>query len=496
MREVSLGEMLAAREKRAARQQKMLAEFDRPLISFAMNIAGPVKDSPLIRRSFSYGLTELEQALRGAGLRPVRRLFRRAVTGPEALFVVRGEAKELKRLCLQVEEAKPLGRLFDLDVLDEKGVKMDRADFGKEERGCIVCGAVGRGCASRRLHSLAELQEAQEHLMREHFDELDGDQIAARASEALRQEVMTTPKPGLVDQNNTGSHRDMDLGTFTRSIAVLHPFWKRFFLIGRETAGLSPAETFRELKPAGVEAETAMRQATGGVNTHKGAIFTLGVICGALGRIWPIACEHPAWDECPVQKERPAQEEKPVRTWEQPTSWEQMAAEHINRLLTECREMVRDAAAIDFEILRALKEKATENPAVAAAVTPLSHGETTYLRFGLTGARGEAAAGFPALTETALPILREGLAKGKSLNDAAAVALIHLIARGEDTNLITRGGREGAAWATEAARYLIRQNPFPSIETIVALDRAFCDLNLSPGGCADLLALALFLREF
>ena len=476
MREVRLSEMLAAREKRAARQQKMQEECKLPLISFTMNIAGPVKDSPLIRRSFSYGLTELERALRGAGLRPVCRLLRRAVTGPEALFAVRGEAKELKRLCLQVEEEKPLGRLFDLDVLDEKGVKLDRADFGKEERGCIVCGAVGRGCASRRLHSLAELQEAQERLMREHFNELDGEQIAARASAALRQEVMTTPKPGLVDQNNTGSHRDMDLGTFTRSIAALHPFWKRFFLIGRETAGLSPAETFRELKPAGVEAEAAMRQATGGVNTHKGAIFTLGAICGALGRLWPVACAHPVWDE-------------------QTSGRERMAGERINRLLAECQAMVREAAAMDFEALRALEGKAAANPAVAAAAAPLSHGETAYLRFGLTGARGEAAAGFPSLTETALPVLREGLAKGFSLNDAAAVALVHLIARGEDTNLIARGGREGATWAVEAARYLIRRNPYPGPEGIGILDRAFRDQNLSPGGCADLLALALFLQE-
>ena len=94
-----------------------------------------------------------------------------------------------------------------------------------------------------------------------------------------------TPKPGLIDLLNSGSHRDMDMYSFLASAASLYPYFAECVKIGRETADRPAPETFAALRCPGKLAEAGMLRATGGVNTHKGAIFTLGVICGALGRL-------------------------------------------------------------------------------------------------------------------------------------------------------------------------------------------------------------------
>ena len=119
-------------------------------------------------------------------------------------------------------------------------------------------------------------------------------------------------------------------------------------------------------------------------------------------------------------------------------------------------------------------------------------GQRLYLQKGLQGIRGEVAQGFPSVANISLPALEEGLARGFSLNRAAACALIQLIAQVEDSNLYHRGGEEGAAFAKDAAKAL---GKFPEKAQIEALDDAFIDRNLSPGGCADLLAVTLFLHK-
>ena len=285
-REVALMEVLEAREARVRQQNIFLEQHGAPVVSFTLNIAGPVKDSPLIRRAFYWGQDQLEAGLRASSLPVLSRNLMLLPTGCTALYAVGGTATEIKTLCTSIEDSSPLGRLFDMDVLDAGGRKLDRAEVSGGPRNCIVCGAPGKGCSSRRVHTVEELQGATRRIMEEHFAAADREQISALVAQALLDEVCTTPKPGLVDRANNGSHRDMDIFTFTASAAALTPYWGRCFQTGRETAALPPAETFSLLKRAGQGAERAMFAATGGVNTHKGAIFTLGLICGAVGRLW------------------------------------------------------------------------------------------------------------------------------------------------------------------------------------------------------------------
>ena len=449
-REVTLTEILAAREDRVARQAELLAAFGAPLISFSMNIAGPVKDTALIRRAFFAGCTMLEAELERAELPALCRREKLAPTGCEAYYAVPGDPLAVKRICTAVEDQTPLGRLFDMDVIGPDGQKLDRTAVGGGERSCIVCGAPGRGCASRRAHTIPELQGATRRIMSGHFAAADRKAVADLASRALWDEVCTTPKPGLVDRANSGSHRDMDIHTFRASIEALAPYWERCAAIGQSTAEEAAEETFRQLREAGLEAEKTMLTATEGVNTHKGAIFTLGTVCGAVGRLW--------------RPESPCRDPK--------------------RIAEECAAMTGAAVASDWA---AIEEIPAEK---------LTAGQKLYLHYGFPGIRGEVAAGLPGVMENALPAFRDGLKKGRSRNDAGSVALLHLIARDTDTNMMARGGVELAKEAAEKTAELLRQKPLPEIEKIETLDDWFIRENLSPGGCADLLSVTYFLHDW
>ncbi len=424
--EVTLQQMLEAREARAFRQLQLNREYQRPLISFSMNIPGPVKNSPLIARGFRSGCEKLEAVL------PILRQEKaEAVTGCEAIYVVDMTAQEAKAITTKIEDIHPLGRLFDMDVLDESLNKLDRDVVGGGDRNCIVCGAPGRGCASRRVHSVAELQKAVHKILLSHF-------VAETAVRSLLQEVHTTPKPGLVDENNTGSHKDMDIHTFTASAHALEPYFRQCAAAGMDSAELNPKETFAILRKLGIQAEKDMFAATNGVNTHKGAIFTMGVLCGAVGRLG--------------------------KTWSEEDLFAQAAA------------MVRQDMELDFQ-------KLTGN----------TSGERLYASRGIRGIRGEVAGGLPSVSGIGLPRYRKYLQQGFSSNDAGAMTLLHLVTWVEDTCLIHRGGLEGAKEAVQKTAALLGGDV--SLAQIEELDDWFIQRNLSPGGCADLLAVTYFIHS-
>ena len=434
--EVTLQQMLAARESRVQLQQQLQRKFQCPVVCFTMNIPGPVKNTPLIRRAFHYGRQLLEGRLSGV----LHREIIDAPTGCEALYAVQEAAVKLKEICTEIEDSMPVGRLFDMDVLDIQGQKLDRNLVNGNSRNCIVCGASGRGCASRRLHKVEELQAAVSQILETHFWQMDREIIADLAVQSLLDEVNTTPKPGLVDRRNNGSHKDMDLAMFVASAEALRPYFLTCVRIGQETAGYSAEEVFEQLRREGLQAEQTMYRVTGGVNTHKGAIFTMGILCGGLGRLW--SGDVPFADSA--------------------------------LLLKECAKLAEVSVRKDF------------------VKPPVTAGERLYQERGITGIRGELAAGLPSVWECSFPVFQSCLKNGYSPNDAGVIALLHLIAKVQDTNLYHRGGAEGAAWAAAAAGALL---PDPSREEVEALDDAYIRRNLSPGGCADLLAATYFLHK-
>ena len=449
MREATLQEVLMAREDRMREQNELLSKFGKPLVSFTMNIAGPVKNTELIRAAFFEGKRMLDEALKEHRVVVLAESKKDDVTGCELLYAVSydgpeegrsfddgEEADYIKRVCVSIEEASELGRLFDLDVIKTGGTKIERA----EERKCLICGRPGKGCASRRVHSVAELQSKTKKIISDHFALREAARISQMVTSALEEEVLTTPKPGLVDRNNNGSHRDMDIDTFMASAKALEDYWGKCFLIGYETSGCAGEDTFLELRKEGLKAEEKMYGATGGVNTHMGAIFLLGTVCGAIGRLWDPGC-----------KEENSPDEFASR----------------RRIAEECRQMT----------YRIMEDEIK--------------GSSCAHR----GARGEIADGLPGVIDVGLPVFTELLAKGADRNAAGAGAFVALAARGTDTNMIRRGGvrlaEEAAGWATQ----MVSDDKLLDRESIEELDKRFIELDLSPGGCADLLAITYFLYD-
>ena len=281
---VSLVQMLDARERRVQHQQELLARYHKPLICFTMNICGPIKDSPLIRRGFARGRQLLRQQFLRAKLTPLYQDAVREVTGCEAFYVLDADPLTIKKFTTDIEDATPLGRLFDMDVIRPDGLKVDREELDLEGRRCLICGGPAKVCSSRRIHTVAELQEKTTEILTEARDAQDIADAARLAVRALLYEVTTTPKPGLVDRRNSGSHRDMDVFTFMDSAAALYPYFEACARTGRETAEQPAPETFAALRPLGCEAEGEMLDATGGVNTHKGALYSFALLLSALGR--------------------------------------------------------------------------------------------------------------------------------------------------------------------------------------------------------------------
>lgn len=438
--ETTLQEILDAREARVRTQQALLQQYKKPLICFTMNIPGPEKFNRDVAIGFSVGNWLLRDALTGVQL--LHKELHRNTTGCEGYYVVDLPAKKLKQLAIDIENTEPIGRLFDMDVIDADGTKLTREELGHPRRKCLICDQDAILCARSRAHSLEMLQDRTGFLLYLAARQWMCEYIAVRAYLALNKEVTTTPKPGLVDRNNRGAHPDMGIKHFFASANALRPFFCRFAEEGFLTRDAAPADTFRRIRPIGTEAEQAMYRATHGVNTHKGAIFSLGILCAAAGRL-------------------------------SPHDWQP------ERLLEECAAMTAGVTAEDFG-----------GVTVENAKTP---GERIYARYGITGVRGQAEAGFPAVCKVGLPIMRQGLSKGLSFNDAGCVTLLHLIAATDDTNLIHRSDRATQLQIREQIAAQLEKEPFPGTEIIEYLDKEFIEKNLSPGGSADLLAITYFL---
>lgn len=443
--EVSLMEMLEAREKRAWRQRELL-KLGRTMICFTMNIAGPIKNSPLIGSGYDLGKRLLLGQLDVAGVAVSDFEEVREKTGNECILLTDAEPLAVKAITAELEDCAPIGRLFDMDVLRPDGSKVERQELGLPGRRCLLCGESAQVCARSRKHSVEELQAKTREILREAVDEADSREAARYACQALLYEVAITPKPGLVDRENSGSHRDMDFFTFQASAAALQPYFAQCVRIGRQ--GGTPTETLRALRLPGKLAEGEMRRATGGINTHKGAIFSMGILCGALGRL-----DREIWG-------------------------------NPDRILDECAAMAKGIVSEDYRGL--------------TPETAKTAGQKLYLRYGITGVRGQAEAGFPAVREVGLPALYTALGMGMDINEAGCAALLELIVHTADTNMIHRGGYEGMLRARLEVKSALERDGFYSRRTLEELDAYFIENNLSPGGSADLLALTLllfFLKE-
>ena len=276
------------------------------------------------------------------------------------------------------------------------------------------------------------------------------ERIGSLALRAMLDEIAATPKPGLVDRRNCGAHQDMDYFTFMASAAALAPHFRAFAALGLASAGQTTAALFDSLRQQGRAAEAEMFRATQGVNTHKGAIFSLGLICGAAGRLIALG--------------------------------QRLEAEAICGLAAE---LTAGLSRRDYQRLEHKSE--------------LSKGEKMFLQYGVAGVRGEAESGFLSVRQAAYPVLAAYIEEGgRPLNDLLVQVLLCLMAEVCDTNVLARHDEDAARYVQTKARELLQQGGALTPQGLAATARFDDELiarNISPGGCADLLSVTLLLYD-
>ena len=265
--------------------------------------------------------------------------------------------------------------------------------------------------------------------------------VGHAAIASLYDELALTPKPGLVSLIDNGSHTDMNAATFMRSLFALRHYFTQIAAAGAQRA------PFAELEALGIAAENRMLDATRGVNTHRGAIFTLGLLCASVGAL-ATALAADAADAV------------------LPTATPRQPGQGFNAAQLRATLLTQWGAA-----LHARRQR---------------------------GAGVESAAGFPTLFDCAAPALIAARNLGLSERDAHLQTLFHVMAVLDDTNLIHRGGRTGLRFAQAAAREFLGaggvQRP-DALQHAASIHRAFVARRLSPGGCADVLAAACLLER-
>lgn len=262
--------------------------------------------------------------------------------------------------------------------------------------------------------------------------------LADLAVGALIDEAALSPKPGLVDGRGNGAHADLSLDLMRISARALHPAFAAMAAAGMRAA--RPGVALRErLGALGREAEAAMMRATGGVNTHRGAIWSLGLLLGAAGLHPPGHGAH---------------------------------------------GIARTAGAI-----ARLPDR--HRPARTG-----NKGERACIDYGVRGARGQAQAGFPHVLRAGLPELERSRARGDAESSARVNALLAIMQRLDDTCVLARAGREGLALMQDGAGKVLCAGGIGTLagrRLLRRLETAMLACNASPGGAADLLAATFFL---
>ena len=453
-----LQEVLRAREERVINQKRLIKKYNLPLLSITLNIPGPEKDNAKIRKIYHECLKAVKKELsKKENTKIIYQKEYFSADGPESFLIVEGlPVKELKKTAVKIEDNHPLGRLFDIDVLNERCYKISRQDIGISLRKCIICNDLAINCITSRKHKRKEIIEKVNKMIddfsAQSFDYWV-DKIGGITLKSILLELSCTPKPGLVDRFNNGANQDMDFTTFISSTAAIAYGMYQFVRLGIDYTD-EIEEILPHLRKIGIGMERNMFEATGGINTQKGLIFLGGLICAAAGSL--------------------IKEGK------------KLSPEHI------CQKIKKICKGIVDKELKILRSSSLEKK--------LTNGERLFLKYGISGIRGEAERGFPTVREKGLPTLRAGLKDGLSFNDASVQSLISIMSSAEDTNVILRSNLDFLHREVQAkAKEIIELGGMYNLKgrrKINTLDRYLIKKGVNPGGSADLLAITITLYYF
>ena len=270
--------------------------------------------------------------------------------------------------------------------------------------------------------------------------------IGHLASMALQAELDTTPKPGLVDRNDNGAHRDMDHALMQRSIQALHPYFVRLAQLG--FTDKQPCHD--EIVNIGIEAEREMFKATGGVNTHKGALFSIGLAAVVLAG--ESFCRITQAERCGT-----------------------MAYNDVNS------KQIQSLSNSIASLARLFPD------------TNGTHGSKAKANNILKGALDNAREGYTQLFKAWLPFYIDRIAEGD--NYALHKTLLRIMCDLDDTNIVYRTSMETMQEVKTEARQMLdtSRNIINFEAALQAMNTDYIHRNISPGGSADMLSLVVFL---
>lgn len=349
-----------------------------------------------------------------------------SVDGNYIYYVIDEEGLIVKEKTILLEDDNLLGRLIDIDVYYTKAIS--RTDVSCEMRQCLICDNYAHICVRNQTHSEQELFNVIDSMVHQYLEGY----ILNTTIKAIFAELDLYPKFGLVSSHDSGAHTDMDYETFVKSTLSIKSYLKEFI-----DYGLKDLDSPELLKEIGLRAETAMFEATNGVNTHKGLIF-------ALGLFLPVVSKGILYNK--------------------DTSYIKDEIQRISKIIIgNYYEEIRE---------------------------PYSHGDQIYVKHGLMGIRGEALNGFGIVFDA--PSYRNIAIENREYD-----YLIYLMSKLDDTTIIHRSGLDMLNCVKEDMKTILLNGGYAkNQEEVLKLSNEYKTKNISPGGSADLFVLKLLLEEF
>ena len=388
----------------------------------------------------------------------------------------------IKERLIQIEETHPLGRLFDFDLHRASSANLtliDRESLGKPLRKCFLCNEPAIICRRQKNHGTDDLAHWISTLVNDfvHRQLEAGNFLKVLhrfVCESVIEEAVAIPKPGLVDGRGSGVHSDMDLPLLITSAFAIGPHilecGERGVVTGLET-DLEPSSMFSALKVIGLNAERDMFSVTNGVNTHKGMIFSLGLLSAAAGF---------AFGRNLVKSDLS---------------------------LIDFGSLVCDlAGTIVFGIVDSELKKDNHHCGrikdSMAGTGHLTKGEMNFIQFGSDGVRGEASRGFPSIVKQGLPQAQYCLVNGMKGNRRTVRILLAIMSTLDDGNVLAKGGRESLARIKQLSTDALLEDDGTlgkdnfTWKTSYGKLESYCSLKgISSGGSADMTAAVLLLSS-
>lgn len=438
-----INKFLQDREDRVLFQESLIAKYKLPMLTVRTNYPGENKRELIADNIADIISDEIEIVF---DKKIIIKEIIENLEGKIYLFIIDEKAEIIKKQSISIEENHILGRCVDIDVYDTLGNGISRSIFNLGKRKCMLCDELAFVCGRTMKHSHEEIKEfiTNQYIKYQEFlkeREKVANNLSDIALESMIYEVSSYPSFGLVSPLTQGAHNDMDFFTFLDSSFAIKEGLKSMAKISYSSIPLDIV--FNHLREIGKITEKNMFIATNNINTHKGMIFLLGVVISATAR----------------------------------ALYEKKSFNEIQNII---KNMTKDI----------LKDFDNINPN-----SNLTHGEKLFLKYGFTGIRGEIKTGLEVIFNGAIKVFTDTLEKTKSTNLASVQTLIFLMGNVMDSTIVYRHDFETLERVKKEMQELYHQGGIfiqDSQSILKDIEKKYISNRISPGGCADLLAITLF----